>query len=128
MTAGLTTLEILKKKQNEIYPAIDARNKRLCEGITQAFDAVGIPLQTTRFGSLMAVHFMKEKGLPIRNAGDIANNTISAGKEVLGAHMRNRGVYLLRSSALSVEHSDADVDAVIAAAKESAAEMAESAG
>ena len=124
MVAGITTLEILTERKDEIYPVIDARNQRLCEGIQQAFDAVDIPVHITRFGSLMAVHFLKEKGLPIRNAVHVAEYTLSAEKEEFGARMRNRGIYLLRSSALSIEHSDADVDTVISAAKGSAQEMA----
>jgi glutamate-1-semialdehyde 2,1-aminomutase len=124
MVAGITTLEILRAQKDEIYPVIDARNQRLCEGIQQAFDAVEIPIHITRFGSLMAIHFLKEKGLPIRNAVDIAENTLSEEKEEFGALMRNRGVYLLRSSALSTEHSDADVDNIVAAARSSAKEMA----
>jgi glutamate-1-semialdehyde aminotransferase len=125
MVAGITTLEILSTQKDEIYPVIDKRNQRLCEGIQQAFDAVDIPVCITRFGSLMAVHFLKEKGLPIRNAVEIAENTLSQEKEDFGALMRNRGVYLLRSSAISTEHSDADIDAIIAAAAESAQEMAD---
>ena len=115
MVAGITTLEILSTQKDEIYPVIDKRNQRLCDGIQQAFDAVDIPVSITRFGSLMAVHFLKEKGLPIRNAVEIAENTLSQEKEDFGALMRNRGVYLLRSSAISTEHSYADVDNIIAA-------------
>ena len=124
MVAGITTLEILKKGKEEIYPILNDRNRRLCEGIQQAFDAVDIPVHITRFGSLMAIHFLKEKGLPIRNVVDVAEHTLSAEKEEFGARMRNRGIYLLRSSALSIEHSDADVDTIIAAAAECTKEMA----
>jgi len=125
MVAGITTLNILKERKDDIYPVIDARNKRLCEGIQNAFDAVGIPIHLTRFGSLMAVHFLKEKGLPIKNAGDIIKHTLTAEKEEFAARMRNHGIYFLRSSALSTEHSDADIDAIVAAAEECAREMAE---
>ena len=124
MVAGITTLEILRERKEEIYPILNDRNRRLCEGTQQAFDTVDIPVHIMRFGSLMAVHFLKEKGLPIRNAVDVAEHTLSAEKEEFGARMRNRGIYLLRSSALSIEHSDADVDTVIAATAECVKEMA----
>jgi glutamate-1-semialdehyde 2,1-aminomutase len=125
MVAGITTLGILKERKDEIYPIINDRNQRLCEGIQQAFDAVDIPVHITRIGSLMAVHFIKEKGLPIKNAVDVAEHTLTAEKEEFGARMRNRGIYLLHGSALSIEHSDADVGTVIATAAECAKEMAE---
>jgi len=125
MVAGSTTLEILKARKDEIYPTIEERNKHLCEGIQRAFDAVDIPVFLTRAGSLMDTYFLKEKGLTINTPDDVVANTIMAKKDEFCGRMRNHGVYLIHSSALSIEHSDADIDQVISIAAGCAQEMAE---
>ena len=125
MVAGSTTLEILKARKDEIYPTLEARNKRLCEGIQTALDAVDIPILVSHAGSLMDIHFLKEKGLTINNPDDLVNNTIMAKKEEFYGRMRNHGVYLIHSSAISIEHSDEDIEKIIAIADRCAQEMAE---
>ena len=125
MVAGSTTLEILKARKDEIYPTLEARNKRLCEGLQNAFDAVDIPVLVSHAASLMDIHFLKEKGLTINNPDDLVDNTITAKKEEFCGRLRNHGVYLIHSSALSIEHSDEDIDKTIAIAAKCAQEMAE---
>jgi len=125
MVAGSTTLEILKARKDEIYPTIEKRNKNLCEGIQRAFDAADIPVLVSRAGSLMDIYFLKEKGLTINTPDDVVANTIMVKKDEFCGRMRNHGVYLIHSSALSIEHSDADIDQVISIAAGCAQEMAE---
>jgi len=125
MIAGSTTLEILKARKDELYPTLEARNKRLCEGIQRAFDAVDIPVILTHAASLMDIHFLKEKGLTTNNPDDLVDNTILEKKEEFCGRLRNHGVYLIHSSALSIEHSDEDIDKTIAIAAKCAQEMAE---
>ena len=125
MVAGSTTLEILKVRKDEIYPTLEARNIRLCEGLQNAFDSVDIPVLVSRAASLMDIHFLKEKGLTINNPDDLVDNTIIEKKEEFCGRLRNHGVYLIHSSALSIEHSDEDIDKTIAIAARCAQEMAE---
>ena len=125
MVAGSTTLEILMTRKDEIYPTLEARNKRLCEGLQDAFDAVNIPVIVTRAASLMDIHFLKEKGLTINNPDDLVDNAIMAKKDEFCGRLRNHGVYLIHSSALSIEHSDEDIDKTISIAAKCAQEMAE---
>ena len=44
MVAGLTTLDILHSRQNEIYPALEQMGAQLAAGMKDAFQAVGIPV------------------------------------------------------------------------------------
>jgi glutamate-1-semialdehyde 2,1-aminomutase len=125
MIAGATTLDILKSRQTEIYPALAQANERLCTGLRKVFADVGLPVHVNQLGSLMEVHFLKEEGLPVRNMADVLNNTYKAKQEEYATRLRNHGVFLLHGGALSVEHSEEDIQAIVAAHRKVAEEMAE---
>ncbi|HEX7927469.1 MAG TPA: aminotransferase class III-fold pyridoxal phosphate-dependent enzyme [bacterium] len=125
MVAGTLTLDILKARKDEIYPAIAEKNQRFCSGVQEAFDHAGIPVFINRIGSLQEVHFVKEKGLPVRNMRDVVNNTHYDKRKELAARLRNHGVFLFHGGAISVAHSTADIDTMIAGYAKCAEEMAE---
>ncbi len=124
MVAGYTTLKILQERKEEIYPTIRSRNDRLCAGVRRSFAAVDIPVTVNQVESLMAIHFLKEKGLAIRSPVDLIENTYRNKQLELADRLRNYGVYMLHSGVISFEHSEADIDTLIAAIDTCAREMA----
>jgi len=125
MAAGMATLDILATREKEIYPVLARRNQRLATGIELAFTSRGIPVAVTRPASLHAVHFTKEQGLPVRNMAEILAHTWPDKQHELADRLRLHGVFQFHAGALSIQHSDADVDALIAAYTQCADEMAD---
>lgn len=125
MIAGSTTLEVLKSRQNEIYPALAEANSRFCGALREVFSAVELPVLVNQLGSLMEVHFLKEEGLPVRNMADVMENTYKEKQAEYATRLRNHGVFLLHGGALSLEHSEEDIQEIVAAHRTVAQEMAE---
>jgi glutamate-1-semialdehyde 2,1-aminomutase len=124
MVAGIKTLDTLEARKDEIYPGLAEKNQRFCNGLEQAFDAVGIPVYVSRLGSLQEVHFVKEKGLPVRNMAEVLNNTHYEWRKELANRLRNHGVFIFHGGALSTEHSEEDLQRMLAAYGRCAEEMA----
>ena len=122
MTAGIKTLELLK--QPGTYERLEALTQRLATGILEAARAAGLPITG---GSISAMFgFFLCEG-PVRNFEDAkAADTVRFGK--LHRAMLERGVYLAPSAFeagfTSLAHSDDDIDATLAAFRESFAAVA----
>jgi glutamate-1-semialdehyde 2,1-aminomutase len=122
MTAGIKTLELLK--QPGTYERLEATTQRLIAGILEAGRAAGLPITG---GSISAMFgFFLCEG-PVRNFEEAkAADTARFGK--LHRAMLERGVYLAPSAFeagfTSLAHSDADIDATIAAFRECFAAIA----
>ena len=122
MTAGIKTLELLK--QSGTYERLDAITKRLVGGILEAGRAAGLPICG---GSISAMFgFFLCEG-PVHNfEAAKAADTVRFGK--LHRAMLERGIYLAPSAFeagfTSLAHSDADIDATIAAFRECFAAVA----
>ncbi len=125
MIAGTLTLDILKARKNEIYPAIAEKNQRFCAGVQEAFDRAGLPVFINRIGSLQEVHFVKEQGLPVRSMKDVVENTHYEWRKELAARLRNHGVFLFHGGAISHAHTAEDIEAMIGAYAACAQEMAD---
>jgi len=115
MAAGIATLEALGEPG--VYETLERKSATLAEGVGAAAAEAGVPLVCNRVGSMMTNFFAQ---CPIANADDIAH----AGKDAYSAFfhaMLERGVYMAPSyceaAFLSTAHSDADVQAIIAAAR-----------
>lgn len=122
MTAGIKTLELLK--QPGTYERLEAITKRLSDGIQDAARSAGLPITG---GSISAMFgFFLCEG-PVRNFEEAkAADTVRFGK--LHRAMLERGVYLAPSAFeagfTSLAHSDEDIDATLAAFRESFAVVA----
>lgn len=116
MTAGIKTLELLR--QPGTYERLEATTKRLVAGIMEAARSAGLPITG---GSISAMFgFFLCEG-PVRNFEEAKSaDTARFGK--LHRAMLERGVYLAPSAFeagfTSLAHSDADIDATIAAFRE----------
>ena len=117
MTAGIKTLELLK--QPGTYERLEAVTKRLSDGIQAAARDAGVPISGGNISAMFG--FFLCEG-PVRNFEEAkATDTVLFGK--LHRAMLERGVYLAPSSYeagfTSLAHSDADIDATLAAFRDS---------
>jgi glutamate-1-semialdehyde 2,1-aminomutase len=117
MAAGLKCIEILARPGT--YERLDQLGKRLADGLASAAEAARIPSTVNRVGSMVTLFFAKG---PITDYASARTSDT----ERFGAFfrkMRERGVFLppaqYEAMFVSLAHTDEDVDAVIASAKQS---------
>jgi glutamate-1-semialdehyde 2,1-aminomutase len=117
LSAGIASLDLLAAPG--FYELVDARAKRLGDGINAALKETGVPATAARVGSLLTLFF---SGEPIRNYAD-AKNCDTRRFATFFRAMLQRGIFLAPSqfeaAFVSSAHSDADVDRTIAACRES---------
>ena len=116
MTAGIKTLGLLK--QPGTYERLEAITQRLSSGLQEAARQAGVPICGGSISGMFG--FFLCPG-PVRNFEE-AKTTDSARFAKLHRAMLERGVYLAPSSFeagfTSLAHSDADIDATLAAFRE----------
>jgi glutamate-1-semialdehyde 2,1-aminomutase len=122
MTAGIKTLELLKQPGS--YERLETITRRLSDGIQAAAREAGLPICG---GSVSAMFgFFLCEG-PVRNFEE-AKATDTAKFARLHRGMLERGIYLAPSSFeagfTSLAHSDADIEATIAAFRDAFAAVA----
>lgn len=127
VAAGLTTLRLLSEPG--VYEHLESLGARLEAGLKAAFNETGVPGTVQRVGSMLTPFFTNESDAPVKRLEDIP----PAAPARFGAFfraMRARGVMLPPSQYeawfISVAHTEADIDATIAAAKAALAEIASS--
>ncbi len=121
MTAGLETLKLLR--QPGVFEGMVAHAEKLGAGIGAAAEKAGIPVYQTQVGTMFCTYFNEN---PVINWDTAAqSDTERFGKFFWG--MIERGVYFAPSQFeagfMSAAHTDADIDATIAAAEAVFAEM-----
>ena len=119
MRAGIATLDVLAAPG--FYDALDARAKRLADGIAAVLQETGISAQIARAGSLLTLFFNSE---PVKNYAD-AKKCDTARFAAFFRALLDRGVFVAPSQYealfISAAHSDADIDSTIIACRESLA-------
>jgi glutamate-1-semialdehyde 2,1-aminomutase len=122
MRAGLATLA--KLEASGFYDALDRKTRRLADGLRLALAEAHIPGQVNVAGSLLTLFFTSE---PVRDYAS-ARKSDTARFAAFFREMLGRGVFLPPSQFealfVSAAHSDADIDATIAAARASLAAIA----
>jgi glutamate-1-semialdehyde 2,1-aminomutase len=108
MTAGLLTLNFLKKNKQQIYGKIDKLGGKARKGLAKLFAEAGIPCQVTGAGSLFLMHFGKTD---IHNATDVATSDRELLRKYHLALMANYGIFFLptKMGALSYVHEERDI-------------------
>ncbi|HVW02709.1 MAG TPA: aminotransferase class III-fold pyridoxal phosphate-dependent enzyme, partial [Planctomycetaceae bacterium] len=122
MACGLATLRALK--QSNPYPQLERETQRLVQGLSEAARSAGLPHSTAQVGSMFTLFFSSERP---RNYTEAArSDTKRFGRYFWG--MIERGVYLpcsqFEANFVSSAHTPADIDATIAAARATLAELA----
>src|SRR3984893_12260535 len=117
MSVGIATLDLLAAPG--FYESLEARSKRLGDGITAVLRESGAAATTARVGSLLTLFF---SGEPVRDYGGAKKCDTSRFAAFFRA-MLDRGVFLAPSQFealfVSSAHSDADIDRTIAAFRQS---------
>ena len=108
VTAGLTTLEILKE-QNP-YPELGQKTAWLCEELTTAAETAGIQIQTQSIGGMFGYFFAENA---VRNFQEALNSDTEKFTRFF-QNMLKQGIYLppsaFESLFISTAHSDEDLE------------------
>jgi glutamate-1-semialdehyde 2,1-aminomutase len=109
MTAGLITLNFLKKNKRQVYSKIDKLGGMARKGLAKLFAESGIPCHVTGVGSIFLTHFSKS---PVLDASDAAKSDRSLLKKYNLALMANYGIFFLptKMAALSFVHEESDIE------------------
>ncbi|WP_084130066.1 glutamate-1-semialdehyde 2,1-aminomutase [Demequina sp. NBRC 110055] len=114
VAAGLVTMRLLT---DDVYTHLSALGDRLIAGVSGAFEAAGVAHAVGRAGTLFSF-FLGLSEPPVTFEQAAAQDTAAFASFFHGMH--DAGVYLPPSAFetwfLSNEHTEADVDAIIAAA------------
>ena len=117
MSAGIASLDLLASPG--FYEALEARSKRLGDGIAAAIRETGAPANAIRVGSLLTLFFSRE---PITDYA-AAKKCDTKRFAIFFRAMLERGIFLAPSQFealfVSSAHTEEDVDRTIAAARES---------
>jgi glutamate-1-semialdehyde 2,1-aminomutase len=119
MSAGIASLDLLAAPG--FYQSLDARAKRLGDGIDVALRETGVSATAARVGSLLTLFF---SGGPVHNYAD-AKKCDTRRFAAFFRAMLERGIFLAPSQFealfVSAAHTDGDIDRTIAACRESLA-------
>jgi glutamate-1-semialdehyde 2,1-aminomutase len=120
MSAGIVSLDLLRAPG--FYESLDARAKRLGDGIDSVVRETGVSARPVRVGSLLTLFFSRES---VQNYAD-AKKSDTRRFASFFRNMLDRGIFLAPSQFealfVSAAHSDADIDRTIAACRESLSE------
>lgn len=116
MSCGIATLKTLKSTNP--YPQLEARTKRLVDGLCQAAASAGLPHSAAQVGSMFTLFFNPDRVMNYTIAS--RSDTERFARYFWG--MIDRGVYLpcsqYEANFVSATHSEADIAATISAATE----------
>jgi glutamate-1-semialdehyde 2,1-aminomutase len=118
-------LKYLEEHEKEIYPALDEKGKKVRQGIEKAFRSCEIPVKCFGVGSLFTTCFPSSADVSLRNIEDTELHTdIARRDKQFRIMMLNKGVYTIYGGgALSMAHTEKDIEHIIKAAGEVAEEM-----
>ncbi|MDQ4067372.1 MAG: aspartate aminotransferase family protein, partial [Thermoproteota archaeon] len=114
MTAGLMTLNFLKKNKRQVYSKIDRLGGMATKGLAKLFAETRIPCHVTGVGSIFLTHFGKTVVL---DASDAAKSDRALLKRYHLALMANYGIFFLptKMAALSFAHEESDIENLLEA-------------
>jgi glutamate-1-semialdehyde 2,1-aminomutase len=116
MAAGIATLTCLQAPR--FYQNLEAKSATLAKGLKKAAEQAGIPVVSTRVGSMVGLFFTDQ---PVSNFADAQKSDVKRFARYY-ALMLERGIYLAPSQYeagfVSAAHTDEDIDMTIRAAKE----------
>jgi glutamate-1-semialdehyde 2,1-aminomutase len=124
--AGLAMLRYLKDHEKEVYPLLEAKGKKVREGVQESFRREGMNGVVTGIGSLFQTQFPFEKGVTLDSPHQIHQFTHIEKREIeFRIRMLTKGVHVMHGGgSLSITHSDDDIEKIIKATREVAKEMA----
>jgi glutamate-1-semialdehyde 2,1-aminomutase len=118
MAAGLATIDYLQAHAAEVYSQLESSSKAVAQGVAAEAARAGIPLTTNRVGAMWTWFFTPG---PVTNYDQAAQSDTAAFGRFHSA-MLDRGIWLppsqFEAAFMSCAHTDADIQATIAAARE----------
>ncbi len=102
MTAGLSTLSLLKADPG-IYDRLNQKAQHLAKNMMNELNAKGLPYQLNQFGSMLSLHFCKEKVIDFQTATQGDNDLFKS----YFHFMLDHGIYLPPSAFESYFLNDA---------------------
>lgn len=118
MTAGLTTLRILKRDRDTLYPKLERLTASLVRGITEAARDHGIEIRINHIGSMMTVFFTSGEVTDWTSASQSDRARFSRFFQAL----LDRGIYFppsqFETAFVSAAHDDEVIGRTIDAARE----------
>ena len=123
--AGLAMLGYLKDHSDKIYPLLETNGEKVRKGVQDALHREGVDAVVTGIGSLFQTHFPYQKGMALNSPHAINKLTNIDKREVeFRIRMLAKGVHVMHGGgALSITHSEEDIEKIINAVKEVAKEM-----
>lgn len=122
MAAGIETFKQIDKN-DDLYKVLEARGNRLEQGLLKAAKDSNVKITINRVGSMITVFFTTKKVIDF----DTAASTDQEQFKQWFQGLLKRGVYwpasAFEAAFISYSHSEADIDAVIAAAQQAFAEI-----
>jgi len=127
-SAGLAMLTYLRDHAKEVYPTLEAKGKKLREGLQEAIRREGTNAMVTGFASLFQTQFPFREGVTLDSPSAIHQFTdVEKRENEFHIGMLTKGIHVMHGGgALSVAHSDKDIERIIEAAREVAREMVSS--
>ena len=109
--AGITNLDIIKKKGSSLYKKINSLGDEAKKVLTKIFDDDVI---ITGKGSLFMTHFVKNNISQITNATDASNCDVEKLHQYHFDMFANDGIFFLpgKLGAISDAHSNADIKSI----------------
>ena len=123
MAAGLATISHLQANAAQIYTQLEATSKAVAQGVADEAAKAGVPLTTNRAGAMWTWFFTSS---PVTNYDQAAKSDTAAFGRFHRA-MLDQGIWLppsqFEAAFLSTAHGQAEVEATIAAAASSFAQI-----
>ena len=121
MAAGIATLRQLKTNREQLYQQLDENADKLVAGVTAAANEAGVAMTANRVGSMFTFFFTGKQVTDWESAATC--DTAKFGR--FHGAMLDNGVWLppsqFEAAFLSTAHTQRDIDATIAAAREALA-------
>ena len=121
VAAGIATLKVLQAPG--VYESLAESTKRLCTGLRDIRDELGVAFQISQLGSMWGLHF---SDTPVTSYAGASQTDAEAYRKFFHA-MLSSGIYLAPSpyetSFLSTAHTNQDIDDTLSAARRSLASL-----
>ena len=123
--AGLAMIHYLRDHAHEVYPLLEARGEKVRKGVQEAMGRNGVPCFVTGAGSLFQTHFPIKDKVILNSPQALNEFTDTEKREVeFKVRMLTKGVHVVHGGgAVSLAHSDTDIQKTIEAAGEVAKDM-----
>jgi glutamate-1-semialdehyde 2,1-aminomutase len=113
VTAGIQTLRLLR--QPGVYERLETKARQLYDGVEDAAKRAGVPIYSTRVGSMFCTFFTTQ---PVTDYASASTSDISRFRRYFHA-LLNAGIYVAPSQFeagfVSTAHTDDDIERTIAA-------------